>query len=579
MFLLPRLPGMKETPERRRRKRLVWVALLLILLAAYPAYLGAVRWRAGQLAAEAEQMLQNHQDEMALATARSALGLRPGSIRALRTAAVVLAEQRRPEALPLWREVVARPESVLGDFESGLDAAVGLRAYEAAREFLENGIKRFGDTPSLLRRGASLYETDGDPVRSIQYAQRFLKQHPQDDLVNLILQRQILATGAPSDRAAAKDQVLQIAARNPELRLEALQWIAKLEGLPKEELRKSLQLLDQVPERSLDRLLARADFELKLDPARLSEVARGVFEQGQGLASTAVQLAELGRWFNDRAQSDPVWFERTLTMVAFQRAMADRDLFLVRMDALAGRKHWAEIDGLLARDTLPIEPVLVSLFRIRAKKELGGSGPSEDLWKDLERNLLKQPESSFYVGQYLEKIGESARLEKLYRAVVRIAPRTLAAYAGLVHLAEQRGSLDEVMAILKEATEKDPANDLYKSDYCYLRLLTGRGTEDAAKEAAVLVAAHPENVGFKIPLALAKLTQGDTNGAFALFQSTPLNWAQLTPGQQAVVASVEAGHGSRERAESLAKGIELNRLKPEELALLKQWVAGNPPPR
>ena len=571
MFLLPSLPGM-ETPEQRRRKRLVWAGIVLVLALCYPAYLLVVRWRADQLAASSEEMLRNHQSELALATARSALGLRPNSIRAMRTVATVLAQGRRPEALPFWKVIAARPEATITDFESGLDAAVGVRAYDSAQRFVEDGIKRFGDAPTLLRRAASLFETVGDSVQSVQYAQRFLKDHPGDDLINLILQRQILAAGTPSDRVAAKDRILEIAARSPELRLDALKWVAKLDGLPAQDVRKSLNLLSQVSGESVDRLLARADLELKLDPGKLPEVGRAVFEQGQALANGSSQLAELGRWFNNKGQSNAVWFDRTLVLCN-QGAKTDRDLFLIRLDALAGLKKWSEIDDLLSWEKPPIEPVLVNLYRIRTRKELGG-GSMEDLWRELERNLLREPEATYYVGQYLEKIGESARLERLYRAVVQVAPHTLAAYAGLVHFAEIRGNLNELMAILKEASEKDPGNNLYQNDYAYLSLLTGQNLTAAAMTAESLTKAHPENVGFRITLALAKLTQGDTNAAFEVLKARPLNWTQLVPGQQAVVASVEGAHGDKKDAATLAGNIELNRLKPPEINLLKRWVAG-----
>ena len=565
-----------ETPEQTRRRRIFWAAAVVVLALCYPLYLYAIRWRADQLAREAAGMLEKHQEQMALATAYSALGLRPHLFPALRTVAVVLSEQRRTEALPIWREILASPKSTLTDVESALDASVGMRAFDLAEEFMANGMKRFGEAPSLERRGAALYETTGDSPRSIQMAQRFLKDHPTDDLVNLIVQRQMLAMGAPSDRVAAKDQMLAIATRSPQLRLDALKWIAKLDGLPKPDLARALQLADQVGDPSIDRLLIRSDLALKLEPGKLPEVARTVFEQGPGLATTSPQLAELGRWFNDKGQTNAIWFDRTLILVSLARAMTDQDLFLIRMDALAGRRQWTEIDNLLSRDNLPLKPVLASLFRIRAKREIGGAGPTDDMWKDLERNLLREPEASFYVGQYLEKLGERARLEKLYQAVVQVAPHTLAANAGLIHLAEQRGNLSELMAVLKEACDRDPSNNLYKNDYSYLCLLTSQNTEPAAREAGTLVAAHPENIGFRITFALAKLSQGDTNGAFTLFEGKPLNWAQLTPGQQAVVAAVEGGHGSAKRAEELARSIDLTRLKQQEFDLLKRWLAAKP---
>ena len=95
--------------------------------------------------------------------------------------------------------------------------------------------------------------------------------------------------GAPSDRVAAKDQMLAIATRSPQLRLDALKWIAKLDGLPKPDLARALQLADQVGDPSIDRLLIRSDLALKLEPGKLPEVARTVFEQNIGISNADIE--------------------------------------------------------------------------------------------------------------------------------------------------------------------------------------------------------------------------------------------------------------------------------------------------
>jgi hypothetical protein len=407
----------------------------------------------------------------------------------------------------------------------------------------------------------------GDTPRSIQYAQRALKEHPGDDTVNLILQRQMLSVGTAAEKVAAKDQILEIAARNPELRLEALKWITRLEGLNLVDLQKCGQLLTQVGGANMDRLLVGANLELKQNPKKLMEIARRVFAQGQALTPETTELQDLARWMNLHGQ-----YDKTLALISSQRAIVSRELFLLRMDALAATNLWAEVDRTLTEDNLPIEPVLVSLFKIRARKEEGVRTSLEDLWKDLERNLLQQPEASGYVTTYLEEIGERSRLEGLLRAVTRVSPKTMAAYAGLIQLAESRGDLTGLEAILKEASERDPDNIVYKNDYAYLQLMEGQNTAAALTTAEKLTKDHPENIGFRVTFALAMLVAGDTEGAFSVLNTQPVDWSRLTPGQQAVVASVEAGKGNLSQARDLAKSIQRARLKAPELALLKKWL-------
>ncbi len=556
-----------ETAEQKRRKRLIWAVIIVVLLLCYPAYHYTVEWRGEGLAKEAADLLKQGQSQTALSKAQSALGLRPRSMRALRVAATVLSEEHRPEALGYWRAIVGRPDSVLSDYEGAIDTAASVQAFVVGEQLLDEASRRFGPAPTLVRRGASLFEKSGDPARSVQYAQRALKAHPGDDAVNLILQRQMLSLGTPAERAGAKDQILEIAARNPELRLEALKWIARLDGLKPSDLQKSGQLLNQVGGANMDRLLVGANLALKQDPKKLPEIARQVFVQGQAMSPETTELQDLARWMNLHGQ-----YDKTLALVSAQRAMGNRELFLLRMDALAAQSQWAEVDRTLTEDNLPIEPVLTSLFKIRARRQAGVKTPMDDLWKDLERNLLQQPGACAYVGQYLETMGEQTRLEALYRAVIRVAPKTVAAYAGLIRLAESRGNLEELLAILKDARERDPDNILYKNDYSYLTLLLGQNTEAASTTAEALNKEHPENIGFRVTCALAKLVRGDTNGAYAVLNTQPVDWARLTPGQQAVVASVEAGKGDTAQARELAKSIATQRLKKPELELLNGWL-------
>jgi tetratricopeptide (TPR) repeat protein len=566
MFLLPTLPGM-ETPEQRRRKRLFWAALVLLAGLGVAAYFYGIRWRAAWLVAEAERLNGQRQPQLALARAESALGLTPDSIRARRAAAMALSQGRHPAAAFYWQQVVAQAEATATDYESAIDAAVGARKFDIAEGFADGGLRRFPGDTGVLRRGASLFEMAGDPVRSMQCARKLLEVRPEDDLTRLILERQELARGTPAERVAAKDEILGIAERDPALRLEALKWIAQLNGLGAEDLRKCLRLLDQSREQGLEWTLRRGDFLAKLQPEKTAELARAVAQQGRPQAGDAAQMAELGRWLNSKNQYEPV-----LSVIGPEAALNNRDLFLIRMDALSGLKRWSEIEATLASQSLPIEPVLAGLFRIRAVKELGTRGSLEDLWSDLERSLLRQPEATYYIGQYLEKMGEMDRLEKLYREVVRVSPRTVAAYAGLIQLAEAKGDLRRIMEILKEASQRDPEYIAYQNDYAYLSLLSGQAGDDARAIAEKMVKARPEDPGFRVTLALSKLKSGDTNGALAALRPTEMDWNRLSPGQQAVAASVLASAGKRQEAFDRAKAIDVRRLKAPEFDLLKRWL-------
>ena len=191
----------------------------------------------------------------------------------------------------------------------------------------------------------------------------------------------------------------------------------------------------------------------------------------------------------------------------------------------------------------------------------------DDLTALVVKTVLAK-EASGYVTTYLEEIGERSRLEGLLRAVTRVSPKTMAAYAGLIQLAESRGDLTGLEAILKEASERDPDNIVYKNDYAYLQLMEGQNTAAALTTAEKLTKDHPENIGFRVTFALAMLVAGDTEGAFSVLNTQPVDWSRLTPGQQAVVA----GKGNLSQARDLAKSIQRARLKAPELALLKKWL-------
>ena len=87
--------------------------------------------------------------------------------------------------------------------------------------------------------------------------------------------------------------------------------------------------------------------------------------------------------------------------------------------------------------------------------------------------------------------------------------------------------------------------------------------------AESLFAKLPLMPAFRTTLALAYLRQNQEGKAAELYEKVALNWENSLPGWQAVYVAVLGANGDVDQARNLAPKVPVDRLKPEELLLIK----------
>jgi len=104
----------------------------------------------------------------------------------------------------------------------------------------------------------------------------------------------------------------------------------------------------------------------------------------------------------------------------------------------------------------------------------------------------------------------------------------------------------------------------------YYNLLLEKDVSANATKAKELVAKYPDRLEFRVTAALALLRQHDPGSALAQFQGPPIEWAKTPPSWRAVYAAALIANDEDARANELLKSILLDRLSPEEAALIQR---------
>jgi hypothetical protein len=90
-----------------------------------------------------------------------------------------------------------------------------------------------------------------------------------------------------------------------------------------------------------------------------------------------------------------------------------------------------------------------------------------------------------------------------------------------------------------------------------------------------LVDFQPLLLAYRTTLALAYLRSNDPASAKAVYAGLEADWATVLPGWQAVYTAVLGATDEPEAARTLARRIPVQRLKPEERALIEPWLAAS----
>ena len=572
----------------QKRRRIVIIALVLVFVivlgffTARPTLNAIKAWQARRHAERAFALIEKEQWNDAQKEAIAAYQLRPTEPQALRAVARFLSRTRQPQALDFWQQLEKRAPLTRDDRQD--EAAIAIMAGELAQAeiALQALLESSGPDPIGWLLTAQLSIQKGAVDEAFAALDKIFadsRSTEQQQFQAALLER-TLASGmeGATDRVSdAWSRFEKLAQGKSAVALDALVVLAQqLIGQPRdaahpfamttEEIRRALEAhpLAKVPQK-----LLALDLLEHIDPNRRQEIVDQAVEQWK--SGDAAELLALATWLNGKGEH-----QKTLDTIPLEKALQTRELFLQRLDALGGLGRWSDIKQLLERERFPLDQVVQQMYLARCSAQLGEKTAAENGWQRALENAGGDPTKLMTLAGYAEKNGNLAIAESAYAAAATEAPKSRAAFQGRLRLAQASGDTKKIHAVLADMLAIWPNDPAVQNDEAYTRLLLLptdpssaqplSGIEDLAEN---LVKQNPRSLPHRTLLALARVRQGHWADALSTYEGIHVAPRALTASALAVHAAVLAGNGRSDDAKTEAAQIRLDRLLPEERALIE----------
>jgi hypothetical protein len=597
-----------EERQARRRKRLLLLAVPVVALlaigtyfAAPPISAGIKAWQSRRLAHQAFEFVEKKQWNEANNKARDSYLLSPTEPESWRAIARVLSRTgQSTAALEWWNKVAEQNRLTIEDRRDFVGAAlVAGELTTAAQQIDQLLAQKEGPAPIDLVFAGQLGARRKNPVLAADYADRVMadkRAKPYDILsaATLVLE---ITTRDSLPHANAWRRVEDIA-RDPEnpASLDALMFLATQQSqAPTGRLSSSplnqdmslslgassaiskapttmglLEIADRLEKhpntRPYYRLVA-LQLRVQQNPALTDQyVADAVNIFGNGDDET---LAALAGWLNSLGRAS-----KTLELLPLDRAARSQELFPRRIHALAALERWDEVKETLMSERFPIDPVLQHMYLATARSHLGETTGTTNEWQRALEAAAGKSDKLVALATYAEQNNANDTADAAYAAIIKLAPKNRAAYAGRLRLAEGAGRTTDAQALAAEIAKLWPDDAAAQNENAYLQLLLGAsdGAAEAAEgEAQVLVAQEPLNWSARATLGLARLRLGKKEEALAVFRDVRATGFE-PPGALAVRAAILALNGYEDGARNDARKLGAEHLLPEERALIAPLV-------
>ncbi|MEP6602481.1 MAG: hypothetical protein ABJB69_00875 [Spartobacteria bacterium] len=147
------------------------------------------------------------------------------------------------------------------------------------------------------------------------------------------------------------------------------------------------------------------------------------------------------------------------------------------------------------------------------------------------------------------------------------------AYRATQRLSVRSGDVSVQRDAAEKIAERAREDPNAAAQLAYLNLLIGTDIEGNAAAAKALVEKYLDRLSYRVTLALAYLRRHDPGLAVAQFKqegAPPIDWQKAPLGWRAVYAAALLGSEQPDAAREIIDTIALDKLTPEERALIEQ---------
>jgi len=556
----------------RKRRGRWWILLTASVLAVIVAGTIAYRWfkgqRAERFAAAGEALVAANKWNDAAVQYRVALQLDPSNYHGLSGAARLASKAERPEALELWQKVLALPQCTIRDREDYAELLIKTNRLNLAEKVIDPLLKDNPDTKAL-QLAARYSRKIGDNVKASEYLRVASKRTPDDDAPRFQLAEVLAQSTDAADQAEARKILWELAARPIVYKKAAVEALAAASELTTDERKRLLQELTALtPKTAKDDLLA-ADMRIQLQPDEAARVYREEVERWRNGQSQ--ELLDLARWLNAHQQPELV-----LSTFPIERTLEDNQLLLARLDALATLQRWNDIDGVLNRTDVTLDPSVIESFRARTALERNANLDAEVHWNHAISLAASDPYKLRFVANFAEQSRATAAALKAYEQLARFPEHADFAYRGTQRVSQRSGDTAAQRTAMSKISARAPEDPNAADQLAYLNLLLGEDVDQNFAVAKKIAEQYPSRLSYRVTTALGYLRQHDPASAMAQFKGpVSIDWKRTLPAWRAVYAAALLASDRNDEARDIIATIPRDRLNPQERELIESPQRSN----
>jgi len=560
----------RNLARKRRGRR--WILLIASVLAVIVAGTIAYRWLKGQraerFAAAGDAFVAADKWNDAAVQYRVALQLDPSNYHGLSGAARLASKAERPEALELWQKVLALPQCTIRDREDYAELLIKTNRLNLAEKAIDPLLKDNPDTKAL-QLAARYARKIGDNVKAGEYLRIASKRAPDDDAPRFQLAEVLAQSTDAADQAEARKILWELAARPNVYKKAAVEALGAAPELTTDERKRLLQeLMALTPKTAKDDLLA-ADMRIQLQPDEAARVYREEVERWRNGQSQ--ELLDLARWLNAHQQPELV-----LSSFPIERTLEDNQLLLARLDALATLQRWNDIDGVLDRTDVTLDPSVIESFRARTALERNANLDAEVHWNHAISLAASDPYKLRFVANFAEQSRATAAALKAYEQLARFPEHADFAYRGTQRVSQRSGDTAAQRAAMSKISARAPEDPNAADQLAYLNLLLGEDVDQNFAVAKKLAEQYPNRLSYRVTTALGYLRQHDPASAMAQFKGpVSIDWKRTLPAWRAVYAAALFASDRNDEARNIIATISRDRLNPQEHELIDSPQGSN----
>jgi len=240
-------------------------------------------------------------------------------------------------------------------------------------------------------------------------------------------------------------------------------------------------------------------------------------------------------------------------------------------------QRWNDIDEVLGRTEITLDPSVIESFHARTAQERNATLDAEMHWNHALSLAGTDPFKVRFVANFAEKSRAAAIALKAYQQLARFPDHAETAYRGIERVSQRSGDTPAQRAAMAKISASTPDDPNAADQLAYLNLLLGEDVDKNLATAKRLAEQYPNRLSYRVTAALGYLRQQNAAAALAQFNApVPIDWKQTLPAWRAVYAAALLGSDRNDEAQKIMATIKRDRLNPEERALIGDNVEPKP---